>query len=145
MATTLQVTTDARPECVPALRNLVAQLARDTGFSDADTYAIKTCVGEAAANAALHAYPKGEPGLVKVSLCAEGDELDVAVADEGRVHATPGEDDRLHLGLRLVTRLAENCVFTAAPDGTRVEMHFSHRVPRRYETPRAERLRALYP
>ena len=145
MATTLQVTTDARPECVRALRNLAGQLATDTGFSDTDAYAIKTCVGEAAANAALHAYPKGRSGSLSVRLCEVEDELAVVVADEGCVHETRREDDRLHLGLTLITRFAEKCIVTAAPDGTRVEMHFSHPVRRRYEALRAERLRALYP
>ncbi len=129
MATMLQVTADARSECIPALRNLVAQVARDTGFSDADAYAIKTCVGEAAANAVLHAYPNDQSGTLTVSLCAEGEELDVAVADEGR-QKLQNKDERLHFGFMLITRLARHCTFTAAPDGTKVEMHFSHRLPR---------------
>ena len=119
-------------------------MARDTGFSDADAFAIKTCVGEAAANSVRHAYPENQPGLVKVSLCADDDELDVAVSDEGSVHAIRDDDDTLHLGIMLVTRLARHCTFTAAPDGTTVEMHFSHPVPRDAAL-RAQRFRPSYP
>ena len=136
MATTLQVKTDARPECIAALRNLVAQLARENGFSETDVYAVKTCVGEAAANSVLHAYSNDEPGTVTVSVSADRGDLDVAVADEGRAHEVRGEEDaRLHVGYVLITRLARHCTFTAAPDGTKVEMHFSHRVAR-HRTPR---------
>lgn len=142
--TTLELTAEARPECLLPLRNLVGQLARDTGFSDEDAFAIKTCVGEAAANSVRHAYPESQPGLIKVSLCADDDELDVAVSDEGSVHTTRDDDDTLHLGIMLVTRLARHCTFTATPVGTTVEMQFSHPVSRD-ATLRAQRFHAFYP
>ena len=113
MATMLQVKTDARPESVPALRNLVAQLARDKGFSDEEAYAIKTCVGEAAANAALHAYPKSQPGSVKSlisprktvtwTVCARSEHLSEALLLEG-----PGADLSAYAERRAVRkRLAD--------------------------------------
>ena len=126
MATTLQLTTDARPECIRPLRNLVERLASDTGFSDEDAYAIKVCVSEALANSVLHAYPTSAPGSVNVSLREERDELEVTVADEGQgVYDMRNGAEDLHLGLLLITRLATHCTFTAAGDGTKVDMSFS--------------------
>ena len=127
MATTLQVTADARPESIRPLRNLAERLAKDTGFSERDAYAVKVCVGEALANAVLHAYPEGEPGSVNVTVREDEDELEVAVEDKGDgVYEPRDEVDDLHLGLTLMTRLSTHCTFTAAREGTRVEMLFSH-------------------
>jgi serine/threonine-protein kinase RsbW len=128
MATSLQVSADARPESIRPLRNLVARLASDTGFSESEAYAVKLCVSEALANAVLHAYPGREAGAVHVGVREEDDALDVTVSDDGRgVHGTRDGEHELHLGLALMSRLAERCTFTAASDGTRVDMHFSHR------------------
>jgi anti-sigma regulatory factor (Ser/Thr protein kinase) len=127
MATTLQVTADARPESIRPLRNLVERLACDTGFSDSDAYAIKVCVGEALANAVLHAYPAGAPGPVNVTLREDGDELEISVEDQGEgVYEPRNAVGDLHLGLTLMTRLSSHCTFTAASHGTRLEMLFSH-------------------
>lgn len=135
MATTLQVTADARPEAIRPLRDLAEQLANDTGLSERDAYAVKVCVGEALANAVLHAYPEGEPGPVNVTVDEVEDALEVVVEDEGDAVYEPrdGADD-LHLGLTLMTRLATHCTFTAAREGTRVELLFAH--PTRERTAR---------
>jgi anti-sigma regulatory factor (Ser/Thr protein kinase) len=127
MATTLQVSAEARPECIRPLRNLVERFASDAGFSDSDAYAVKVCVNEAVANAVVHAYATSESGVVNVSLRDDEDQLEVAVADEGQtLYEIRDGDDELHLGLTLITRLATHCTFTAAPDGTEVEMVFTH-------------------
>lgn len=143
MATTLQVSADARPESIRPLRNLVERLASDTGFSETDAYEIKVCVSEALANAVLHAYPEDEPGSMNLTLREDERELEVAIEDEGEAVYEPRERvDDLHLGLTLMTRLATHCTFTAASKGTRVEMLFTH--PRR-ELPAHERSRRLMP
>jgi serine/threonine-protein kinase RsbW len=126
MTTKLQVTADARPDCIRPLRNLVEELASDTGFSDAEAYAIKVCVNEALANAVQHAHPRTEPGSVRLSLREDGQDFEVAVADEGRgCHEMHDGEGDLHLGLMLITRLSKHCTLTAAPDGTKVEMVFA--------------------
>jgi serine/threonine-protein kinase RsbW len=142
MATELQVTADARPECIRPLRNLAEELASDAGFSDAAAYDIKACVNEAVANAVLHAYPKSDPGSVSMSIREDEDELEVAVEDEGQALYQLSEgDDELHLGLMLMTRLATHCTFTAARSGTKVEMVFSR--PRRKRRGDFNRLRPV--
>lgn len=127
---TVQLTAEARPECIRPLRSAVERLAIDAGFSDAEASSIKLCVSEAVANTVVHAYPPDEPGSVSVLVSAEDDALEVDVVDEGRaVYGVRDRDDERHLGFPLITRLATHCTFTAANDGTRLEMLFSR--PRR--------------
>ena len=89
-------------------------------------YAVKFCVGEAIANAVKHAYPESEPGLVDVSAQEVGDELVVTVADHGRrrVNQRTHTEDEGGFGLAFISRLTDGCTFTAARDGTTVEMLF---------------------
>lgn len=143
MATTLQATADARPECIRPLRNLVEELALEAGFSDSDAYAVKVCVGEALSNAVLHAYPTGAPGPVTVSLREDEKELEVAVADEGRGVYEMRHGVDLHLGLTLITRMSQHCTLTAAADGTTVEMVFSRRHGERRGDADTRRLRSM--
>ena len=125
MPATLHVTSVARPECVRPLRDIAASIASEAGLSSVHVYAVKFCVGEVVANAVKHAYPEGEPGLVEVSAREAGGELVVSVADHGsgRAH-NPKLLDEGGFGLAFMTRLTDGCTFTAAGDGTTVEMLF---------------------
>jgi anti-sigma regulatory factor (Ser/Thr protein kinase) len=125
MATELHVSAEARPECVRPLRDIAGSIASEAGLSSAQVYAVKFCVSEAVANVVKHAYPEGEPGSVEVSTHEADGELAVVVADHGsgRVHHAT----RVHeggFGLAFMTRLTDGCTFTAAGDGTTVEMLF---------------------
>jgi anti-sigma regulatory factor (Ser/Thr protein kinase) len=126
MANRLQVHADARPECIRPLRDAVASLASETGLSKVQVFAVKFCVGEAVANAVKHAYPESKPGLVDVSAQEVGDELVVTVADHGRrrVNQRTHTEDEGGFGLAFISRLTDGCTFTAARDGTTVEMLF---------------------
>jgi serine/threonine-protein kinase RsbW len=125
MATTLHVSADARPEIIRALRNVVASFARESGLADAQVFAVKFCVSEAVSNAVEHAYPESEPGPVEVSAQEVGDELAVVVEDHGRVHHDgKRSEDEGGFGLPFIARLTDGCTFTAAGDGTTVEMRF---------------------
>ena len=126
MSSMLQVRADARPECIRPLRDAVASLARETGLSSVQVYAVKLCVGEAIANAVVHAYPERERGTIDVSVREVGDEFAVLVADHGRkrVHQPRHSGDEGGLGLAFISRLMDGCTFTAASDGTSVEMLF---------------------
>ena len=63
---------------------------------------------------------------MNVSLHEDDDELEVVVADEGQgLYEARNRDGELHLGLMLITRLATHCTFTAAGDGTKLDMVFS--------------------
>jgi anti-sigma regulatory factor (Ser/Thr protein kinase) len=126
MPTMLRLSADARPECVGPLRNVVANLAKENGLSSARVYAVKLCVGEAIANAVMHAYPEGEPGPVEVSAQEVGGEFAVVVADRGSgaaLHPSAGSVEG-GFGLGFMTRLTDGCTFTATSAGTTVEMLF---------------------
>jgi anti-sigma regulatory factor (Ser/Thr protein kinase) len=126
MPTMVRLTADARPECVSPLRTVVANLAKENGLSSAQVYAVKLCVGEAIANAVMHAYPEGEPGPVEVSAQEIGGEFAVVVADRGSgavLHPSAGSAEG-GFGLGFMTRLTDGCTFTATSAGTTVEMLF---------------------
>jgi anti-sigma regulatory factor (Ser/Thr protein kinase) len=126
MPSMLQVRADARPESIRPLRDAVASLASESGLSSEQVYAVKLCVSEAIANAIKHAYPEREPGTIEVSVREVDDEFAVVVADHGRkrVHPPRYTGDGGGFGLGFISRLTDGCTFTAASDGTSVEMRF---------------------
>ncbi len=125
MSTTLHMSAEARPESVRPLRDIAGSVASEAGLSSVQVYAVKFCVGEAVANVVKHAYPEGEPGSVEVSAHEAGGKLAVVVADHGggRVQHVTRLDEG-GFGLAFMTRLTAGCTFTAAADGTTVEMLF---------------------
>jgi anti-sigma regulatory factor (Ser/Thr protein kinase) len=127
MASTLQIRADARPAYVRPLRDAVARFASETGLSSVQVYAVKLCVGEAITNAVRHAYPDSKPGSVDVCAQEVGDDLVVTVADHGprRLKSRTHTDEVGGFGLGFISRLTEGCTFTAARDGTTVEMLFA--------------------
>jgi anti-sigma regulatory factor (Ser/Thr protein kinase) len=135
MTTTLEVITEARSECIRPIRNVVASLATETDLSEAQVYAVKVCVSEAVTNVVKHAYPQSDPGPVEVSVCEGSDELEIVVADHGQAYRQQPSVERGGFGLAFVSRFSTRCTFTAASDGTTVEMVFAHprrRAKRRY-------------
>jgi len=126
MASKFQIRADAGPECIHPLRDAVARLASEAGLSSVQVYAVKLCVSEAIANAVQHAYRESEPGSIEVSVREVGDEFAVVVADHGRTRVQQPEHtgDEGGFGLGFISRLTEGCTFTAASDGTSVEMRF---------------------
>lgn len=109
------------------------------GLSAAQTYAVKMCVSEVVTNVVEHAYPESDPGSVEVSLQRVQDELEVVVTDRGRApQREQSDDERGGFGLAMISRLMSRCTFTAASDGTRVEMRFP--LPRRNQSIRPHAL-----
>jgi two-component sensor histidine kinase len=110
-------------------------------LSSLEVYSLKLCVGEAITNAVRHAYPESEPGPVDVSAREVGDDLVVTVADCGRPPSSShrNTDDEGGFGLAFISRLTKGCTFTAARDGTRVEMLFP--LPRSLRPPSSEQRR----
>jgi serine/threonine-protein kinase RsbW len=124
MAITLHVSADAQPESIRPLRNIVASVARAWGLPKKQVDALKFCVSEAIANAVKHAYPESDPGSVEVTVREVGDELAVVVADHGQVNQRKPSADHTGFGLAFIERMMDGCTFTAASDGTTVEMLF---------------------
>jgi len=118
------VTSEAVPDCVRPLRDMVGSAAGDAGASDTEISLIKLCVSEAIANAVKHAYPHGESGPVDVAVECEGGEFLVTVADHGQSRRKKRSGPRGGFGLAFVERLANGCTFRATSTGTTVEMSF---------------------
>ena len=125
MPATLHVTSHARPECVRPLRDFAATIASDAGLSSKQVYAVKFCVGEAVANVVKHAYAQGKSGPVELSAREADGELVVTVSDHGSGRVRRSKRvDHSGFGLGFMTRLTDGCTFTAAAEGTTVEMLF---------------------
>lgn len=127
MPTMLRLSAEARSECVRPLRNVVASFAEQNGLSSAQVSAVKLCVGEAIANAVIHAYPEGEPGPVEVTAQEVNGEFAVVVADRGSGGVLPPAARPVEeggLGLGFIARLTDGCTFTATGTGATVEMLF---------------------
>jgi anti-sigma regulatory factor (Ser/Thr protein kinase) len=135
----LQMSAEARPECVSPLRNVAASYAGEMGLPDAQIYAVKLSVSEAVTNVVEHAYPESDPGSVEMSLHQVQDELEVVVTDRGRApHREHSDDEGSGFGLAMISRLMSRCTVTAASDGTRVEMRFP--LPHRNQSARPHNL-----
>jgi anti-sigma regulatory factor (Ser/Thr protein kinase) len=89
---------------------------------------LKTAVTEACNNVVLHAYGSGVGKLV-LRLDADGEWIKVIVCDEGEgLHGVTASADHLHVGLPVISSLAERADFLSpAEGGTEVRMFFRTR------------------
>lgn len=129
MTTCLELSTAATPETVAHVRGRVAEAAARVGATEEVVDDVRLCVGEAVANAALHAYGP-EPGPVDVSVEVGHGELTVVVRDEGRGlgRARPGSGPGY--GLRIIEHVPRRFLISSAPNlGTEVRMVFGLRGP----------------
>ncbi|WP_433262921.1 ATP-binding protein [Actinosynnema sp. CS-041913] len=95
----------------------------DVGVSEDDRYDLVIAVNEAVSNAVEHAYPPGEPGLVKVEAEARPDgDVRVVVVDEGRWRVPPVTLSDRGRGLLLMRESVDEVRIERAPDGTRVTL-----------------------
>jgi serine/threonine-protein kinase RsbW/stage II sporulation protein AB (anti-sigma F factor) len=120
------VTVPARSEEVAGIRKAVGALASAAGL-DADRRAdIALAVGEACANAVVHAYVEGEPGVLRVTADLTPIGLQVVVADDGRGMAPRPDSPGLGLGLPLMASLTTAIEFRAGDTGgTEIWMVFA--------------------
>jgi serine/threonine-protein kinase RsbW len=120
----IQQRVPATKEWVPKLRHAVlgflsahhpnaAQVAGDVGLA----------VTEATSNVVRHAYPGRDRGEIRLDVYVRGDQLVVAVSDDGVGFAHPADDPGGGFGLRLIRELAHTQIRSEAGQ-TRVEMRF---------------------
>ena len=110
----------AGPRSLRTLRRAVAQWAALAHLPDERTEDLQLALGEAAANAAEHAYRGGDGTYdCEVTRAANG-RLEVRVSDHGSWRPVPAENGHRGHGLRLIRELAEELSVERGPDGTDV-------------------------
>ena len=91
---------------------------------------VKLAVSEACANAVVHAYPTGQPGLLDLELSALSGQIEIVVRDHGRGMMPRADSPGLGVGLPLMASLSESLELTNRADGgTEVRMSFVLRNP----------------
>jgi anti-sigma regulatory factor (Ser/Thr protein kinase) len=116
----LRIRLPAGPRSLRTLRRAVAEWAALAHLPDERTEDLQLALGEAAANAAEHAY-RGSDGSYdcEVTLTADG-RLEVRVRDHGSWRPVPADNGHRGHGLRLIGELAEELSVERGPDGTDV-------------------------
>ena len=116
----LAVTLPAAPASLRTLRRAITAWATAAGLPDAAVDDLQLAVGEAAANAAEHAYPD-TPGTFDAALrrMASG-EIAVRVRDRGRWRPAPADPGFRGRGLQVVRAIGRDVRVTADDSGTEV-------------------------
>ncbi|MGY1680446.1 SpoIIE family protein phosphatase [Geodermatophilus sp. SYSU D01176] len=118
----LELDLPAVPAALPAVRRQLGAWLTGLGMGEQDRIGVMVAVGEAAANAAEHAYRDIEPGRMRVTAAVDVDGLlTVTVRDQGRWRP-PGRDpgDRGR-GLLIMRQLVDGVVLQGE-DGTTVTL-----------------------
>jgi anti-sigma regulatory factor (Ser/Thr protein kinase) len=115
-AFTIQLQTD--PHVIRAVRKVIAATARIGGARDADARLIELSVGEALANARLHAYQSGV-GPIEATVTMDGEMFSVEIQNAGkpvtggpRVPDTLDPPESQRWGLYLLGRIMDEVEIT---------------------------------
>ena len=105
---TVQLKTD--PLAIRVVRKVIAATARIGGAPDVDARLIELSVGEALANARLHAYQNGV-GPIEVAVTLDREMFSVMIQNEGEVvtrgHPAPDTVDGQAWGLYLIGQMMD--------------------------------------
>jgi serine/threonine-protein kinase RsbW len=74
----------ARFEFLDEIRDLVAEVAREGGFSEKEVYSLQLAADEAASNIIEHAYAGVSNASLNVTCDIEGDEIIITMRDNGK-------------------------------------------------------------
>jgi anti-sigma regulatory factor (Ser/Thr protein kinase) len=116
---------ESRPECVTLVRSVLAALGDALALEPELLDDMKTAISEACNNVVVHAYGD-EPGPMLVELAIGHDKVEAQVRDQGGgiKHASTS-DDRMGVGLAVISALSNRAEFVSAPEGgTTVRMSF---------------------
>jgi anti-anti-sigma factor len=107
----LELDLPAVPAALPTVRRHLGAWLAGLGMGEQDRVGVMVAVGEAAANAAEHAYRGAEPGRMQVTAAVDVDgQLTVTVRDQGRWRPPdrdPGDRGR---GLLIMRQLVDGVV-----------------------------------
>lgn len=116
----------ALPGEVAGIRSDVSRLGRRAGLDDDRLADVVLAVGEACANAVIHAYVGREPGPLTVRTGLTDAGLEVTVSDAGRGMAPRSDSPGLGLGLPLMAAVTSEIEFRASRSGgTEIWMLFA--------------------
>ncbi|GAA2562914.1 hypothetical protein GCM10010210_42000 [Pseudonocardia hydrocarbonoxydans] len=120
------------------LRHTVARWAAEIGLDPDESYDLQLALGEAAANAAEHAYRgAAEPGRMQVHLARRGaTRIAVSVRDGGRWRPPPADRGHRGRGLQLIREIGDDVHLHHDADGTTIRFTVPA-VPRRPDAPAA--------
>ncbi|SEO43614.1 SpoIIE family protein phosphatase [Trujillonella endophytica] len=108
---TLGVDLPAVPASLPAIRRRLGAWLDHLGMGEQDRVGVMVAVGEAAANAAEHAYSGSEPGPMHVSAAVDPDGvLTVTVRDEGTWRPPDRDPGSRGRGLLIMRQLVDGVV-----------------------------------
>lgn len=125
--TALSMSEIVSPVTVGAMRRRAAAVVAELGAPEATVDAIRLCVSEALANAAMHGYPE-QPGLVEVDVDVAEDGFVVTVRDYGRGLGGPttGHAQSGGMGLEIIRTLTERYrIMSESGAGTEIRMRFA--------------------
>jgi serine/threonine-protein kinase RsbW len=137
---------ESRSESLVLVRGMLVGVAERLGFDQELVHSLKTVVSEACNNVVLHAY-NGDPGPLSVSLEIGEDSVEAVVRDWGRgIHEIAPSEDRMRVGLAVISAVADQAQFIRAPGGgTEVRMAFIGRRIRFLEGPAVDGARPVAP
>jgi len=116
----------AKFEFLDEIRDLVAQVARQGGFSDKEVYSIQLAADEAASNVIEHAYAGIQDGVIQIACDMQGDAIVITMLDRGKpfnpskvkqpnIKANLSERQIGGLGVYLMRKLMDNVRYESIP------------------------------
>lgn len=122
---------DAAFQSLDAIRQFIAESARQAGFSEKEAYAIQSATDEASANIIEHAYGGEGKGRIEIECAWSGDEFKIVIRDWGKPFnparvPKPNLSDDLSrrkvggLGMYLMRRLMDKVEYRSSPKGGNV-------------------------
>jgi anti-sigma regulatory factor (Ser/Thr protein kinase) len=123
---TVRLELDSRPECLTLIRGALTGVGETLAFESNLLDDVKTAVSEACTNVVLHAYGDGT-GPLAVVVAVGSDLVQAVVHDRGvGIRSISSAEDRMGVGLAVITALAKRAEFISAPgEGTEVRMEFA--------------------
>jgi serine/threonine-protein kinase RsbW len=117
-----KVTFPARFEFLDEIRDLVARVAREGGFTEKEIYSLQLAADEAASNIIEHAYEGVKNAALDMNCEMRGDTIVITMHDTGKpfdlstvkqpdIHANLSEREIGGLGVFLIRKLMDDVFF----------------------------------
>lgn len=118
---------DANFDNLDEIREIVAEAARQVGFSDKEIYAIQLAADEASSNIIEHAYAGVKGGTLEIDISISDNKLKIIMRDHGKpfdpasvpepnVKADLSERKIGGLGMYLMRKLMDEVSYESSPE-----------------------------